>query len=267
MAVLKVQDLKKVFKKGKIEFTAVNGVSFQIEQGECLGLVGESGCGKSTIAKMVTGMIKPTEGAISLLGKDITFLKGRARRDTYQDLQMVFQMPADSFNPRITLGSTISEAMTNFGLPKKQAKEKTAHLLELVGLKADFASRYPHQVSGGQCQRAAIARAIANDPKLVICDEATSALDVSVQAQIITLLIDLQKKLNMSYLFICHDLALVENICNRVLVMNRGNIVEEGTADQVINHPQNAYTKLLLKSVFPVIPDENWQIPDYDIAE
>lgn len=261
MHVLEVKDLKKTFTKGKGEFVAVNGVSFHVDKGECVGLVGESGCGKSTVARMMTRLIDADEGQIFLNGKDITRSKGRARREAYREMQMVFQMPMDSFNPRMKLGSSIAEIMTNYGVSKRDARQRTLELLDLVGLKREYAERYPHQISGGECQRAAIARALAIDPQILICDEATSALDVSVQAQIVALILELQKKVEMSYLFICHDLALVQNICNRVLVMHRGSIVEAGETDEVIGNPQHPYTKLLLSSVFPVVPDNDWQIP------
>lgn len=262
MHILEIKDLKRTFSKGKAEFVAVDGVSFHVDKGECVGLVGESGCGKSTIAKMVTRLLEVEEGQILLHDRDITHCKGKERRDVYRQLQMVFQMPTDSFNPRISLGSSIAEVMVNYGISKSQAKQRTLELLDLVGLKREYAKRYPHQISGGECQRAAIARALAIDPALLICDEATSALDVSVQAQIVALILELQQKLEMSYLIICHDLALVQNICDRVLVMHRGSVVEAGETREVIENPQHPYTKLLLSSVFPVEPDENWRIPE-----
>lgn len=261
MHILEVKDLKKIFTKDKNDFAAVDGVSFHVDKGECVGLVGESGCGKSTIAKMITRLQDVSSGEIFLAGKEITRSKGKVRREAYRDLQMVFQMPTDSFNPRIKLGSSIAEPMINYGVPRKEAKQRMLELLDTVGLKREYADRYPHQISGGECQRAAIARALAINPKILICDEATSALDVSVQAQIVSLLLELQKKMEMSYLFICHDLALVQNICNRVLVMHRGVIVEAGETNEVICNPQHPYTKLLLSSVFPVEPDSDWQIP------
>ena len=183
------------------------------------------------------------------------------KRNLYQNLQMVFQNPSDSFNPRIKLGSSIGEVLINFGKPRSEIKSTVVQLLEQVGLKPEFASRYPHEVSGGQCQRAAIARAIAIQPDLLICDEATSALDVSVQAQIVDLILKLRHEMNMSYLFISHDLALVQSICDRILVMHRGRIVEEGNTQDVIEHAAHPYTKLLLSSVFPIHPDTQWQIP------
>ncbi len=259
--ILEIKNLRKTFSTGKGRLVAVDGVSFHVDKGECVGLVGESGCGKSTLARLVTRLTDAGEGQILLCGRDITHCKGKARRDAYREMQMVFQMPADSFNPRIKLGSSIMEIMTNYGMSRQSARRRTLELLKLVGLNQEYAGRYPHQVSGGECQRAAIARALAIGPKLLICDEATSALDVSVQAQIVSLILELQQKVEMSYLFICHDLALVQNICNRVLVMHRGSIVEAGTTSEVIEHPMHPYTRLLLSSVFPVVPDSAWQIP------
>ncbi len=193
--------------------------------------------------------------------RNVTKAKGKELRNLYQNLQMVFQNPSDFFNPRIKLGSSIGEVLINFGKPRSEIKRTVAQLLEQVGLKSEFASRYPHEVSGGQCQRAAIARAIAIQPDLLICDEATSALDVSVQAQIVDLILKLRHEMNMSYLFISHDLALVQSICDRILVMHRGRIVEEGNTQDVIEHAAHPYTKLLLSSVFPIHPDAQWQIP------
>ncbi|MDD5953500.1 MAG: ABC transporter ATP-binding protein [Oscillospiraceae bacterium] len=261
MHILEVKGLKKTFAKGKTKFTAVDGVSFHVDKGECVGLVGESGCGKSTVAKMITRLTDVSDGHIYMNGEEVTHCKGKERREYYRQMQMVFQMPTDSFNPRMKLGSSIAQAMTNFGMPKAEAKEKVPKLLDIVGLKREYADRYPHQISGGECQRAALARALAVGPKLLICDEATSALDVSVQAQIVALIQELQEKIDMSYLFICHDLALVQNICNRVMVMHRGTIVEAGATNEVICDPKHPYTKLLLSSVFPVEPDSSWQPP------
>lgn len=260
--VLEVTELEKHFHIGKgKKYVAVDKVSFTVEHGEFVALVGESGCGKSTIAKMVTRLLKPTSGSIKIQGNEITNLKGSELRQMYKDVQMIFQMPQDSFNPRHSLGSAIMESMINFGEDRAKAKERMYELLELVGLNPDFAKRLPHEVSGGQCQRAAIARALAINPKLVICDEATSALDVSVQAQVVELLLDLRKKLNMSFLFICHDMALVWKVCDRVEVMHRGQIVERGKTRNVIENPYHPYTKLLLSSVFPTDIDEEFTIP------
>lgn len=248
--VLEVKNLRRTFYKGKTLLTAVDGVSFQLKKGEILGIVGESGCGKSTTVKMITKLLRPEGGEIFLKGKDITNIWGRKTKEIYKEVQMIFQLPLESFNPRKTLGSSIMEGMINNGMPKKEAVSKATELLGLCGLEGEYMNRFPHQVSGGQCQRAAIARAIALEPEILICDEATSALDVTVQRQVLDLLKCLQREKGMSYLFICHDLALVQQFCDRVIVMKDGRIVEEGTPDEVIKHPKEEYTKILIESVF-----------------
>lgn len=248
--ILEVKNLKKTFYKEKIPFVAVNNVSFDIEKGQCLGLVGESGCGKSTIAKIITHLMKPDTGSVLLEGQETLFLKGKKERELYNKIQMVFQTPQDSFDPRCSLGDGIMESMINRGMRKKQARERTYELLEMAGLTHEFASRYPHEVSGGECQRAAIARALAVNPSLLICDEVTSALDVTVQAQIVELLKKLQEERGISFLLICHDLALVQNLCDQVVVMYKGSIVEQGIPDEVIKHPKEEYTRILVDSVF-----------------
>lgn len=248
--VLEVRDLKKYFSRGNAEVQAVDGISFCLSKGECLGIVGESGCGKSTAARLLLGLIKADEGSVLLNQREILGLRGRKQREVYTQMQMVFQNPQDSFDPRRTLGEGIMEGMRNRKTGKKEALEKTRELFQLVELEEELIARYPHQVSGGQCQRAAIARALACDPQILICDEATSALDVTVQNQIIRLLKKLQKETGIAILFICHDLALVANMCERVLVMNEGRIVEEGPAEKVLFYPEEDYTKELLASVF-----------------
>ena len=247
--ILRAEHLKKVFTSGKKSFTAVEDVSFTLERGDCLGIVGESGSGKSTIARMITRLIETTEGSVSLLGKDITNIKGKELRAVYREMQMVFQMPMESFDPRRTLGDGIGESLRNIGMSRRDTKIKTEELLEMCGLTPEFAARYPHEVSGGQCQRAAIARALAVNPSILICDEATSALDVTVQKQVLELLINLKEKKNLSFLLICHDLALVQAFCDKVLVLCRGKVVEQGTPDDIINHPKEEYTKILVDSV------------------
>lgn len=247
--ILRAEHLKKVFTSGKKSFTAVEDVSFTLERGECLGIVGESGSGKSTIARMITRLIETTEGSVSLLGKDITNIKGKELRAVYREMQMVFQMPMESFDPRRTLGDGIGESLRNAGMSRRDTKIKTEELLEMCGLTPEFAARYPHEVSGGQCQRAAIARALAVNPSILICDEATSALDVTVQKQVLELLINLKEKKNLSFLLICHDLALVQAFCDKVLVLCRGKVVEQGTPDDIINHTKEEYTKILVDSV------------------
>lgn len=248
--ILEVKNLKKVFYKDSVPFTAVDDVSFSMGKGECLGLVGESGCGKSTTAKILTRLLTPDSGSILLDGQEILSMKGRALKPVYAKVQMVFQSPQDSFDPRRTLGDGIMESMRNRGMGRSAAKKRMYSLLEMTELTSEIAGRFPHEVSGGQCQRAAIARALAIEPELIICDEATSALDVTVQAQIMELLKKLQKEMRLSLLFICHDLALVQAMCNRVLVMHEGRIVEEGIPDEIIKNPKEEYTKILIDSIF-----------------
>jgi len=248
--ILRVDNLTKVFtRKGQPDFTAVDHISFEVEPGQCLGIIGESGSGKSTVANLITRLIDPTEGQIVLDGEDITRLKGRQLQTAYRKMQMVFQTPTESFDPRHTLGDGVGESLRNFGHSQSAVREQVAQLLQQCGLPPEFAKRYPHQVSGGQCQRAAIARAIAIKPRLLICDEATSALDVTIQTEILALLSDLRRELNLSILFICHDIALVQQFCDWVLVMYKGSIVEEGVPDEVIRNPQNDYTKRLIESI------------------
>lgn len=249
--ILQVKELSKSFSRaGKPDFYAVDHVSFDLMPGEKLGIVGESGSGKSTIAKLITRLLDATSGEILLDGQNITTLKGRQLIPVYQKLQMVFQTPTGSFDPRRTLGDGIGESLRNKGASKAQAEARCRELLQAVGLPGDFVNRYPHEVSGGQCQRAAIARALANEPEILIFDEATSALDVTVQKQIIELLEDLQKQKNLSYLFICHNLALVQQFCERVIVLYDGKIVEQGTPDEVILHPKSEYATRLVNAIF-----------------
>ena len=248
--ILKVEGLTKTFTRpGMPPFTAVDHVSFEVGDGECLGLIGESGSGKSTVANLVTRLMDCTQGRILLDGQDITHLGSRDMKAPWRKMQMVFQTPEGSFDPRRRLGDGIGEGLRNMGLPAAQVKERVGQLLQMCGLPGEFAGRYPHQVSGGQCQRAAIARAIAVEPKLLICDEATSALDVTVQKEIMELLGALRRQMRLSVLFICHDIALVQQFCDRVLVMRGGKIVEEGLPDEVIRDPQHEYTKRLIESI------------------
>lgn len=248
--ILRVEHLTKIFPgDDRPDYKAVDDVSFSLAQGEKLAIIGESGSGKTTVANLITRLLDATSGRIFLAGEDITWATGRRLRLAYQQLQMVFQNPIESFDPRCTLGEGIMESLVNHGWKVWAAREEAMDLLEACGLSRAFADRYPHEVSGGQCQRAAIARAIAIRPSLLILDEATSALDVTVQADILRLLTKLHTERGMSYLFICHDIALVQNFCDRVLVMHRGQIIEQGSPDEVIRHPQKAYTQKLIDSV------------------
>ena len=231
---------------------AVDDVSFFIRRGETLGLVGESGCGKTTVGRTLLRLYEPTDGTILYDGNVIFDKKKKIAVDMLpyrRKMQMVFQTPTESFDPRRKLGDGIAESLINYGMKKKDAMVKAGQLLELCGLEKEYAARYPHEVSGGQCQRAAIARAIAIDPRLLILDEATSALDVTIQKEILELLDKLKTERNMTYLFICHDIALVQQFCDRVLVMHQGKIVEEGTPDEVIRNPKTEYTRRLIESV------------------
>lgn len=249
--VLQVTNLSKVFYTAKHNsFTAVSDVSFTLSSGETLGIVGESGSGKSTIAKLITRLMDATQGTVFLEGKDITHLKGKALIPVYEKMQMVFQNPISSFDPRRTLGDGIGECLRNRGIPKEERKERVTALLKQCGLNEEIAERFPHEVSGGQCQRAAIARALANEPRIIILDEATSSLDVTVQRKIMELLTRLQKEKNISYLFICHNLALVQEFCDRIIVMSEGKVAEEGCTEEVLMHPESDAVKKLLDAVF-----------------
>ena len=249
--LLEAEHLTKVFTpRGKESFKAVDDVSFSLKAGETLGIVGESGSGKSTLAKMITRLTDITEGTLKFQGKYITKLKQRQLKDVYGKIQMVFQNPVGSFDPRRTLGDGIGESLRNRGMKKTEVAKRVKELLEQCGLAEEFAGRYPHEVSGGQCQRAAIARALAIEPKVLICDEATSSLDVTIQKQIMELLEDLKDTHGLSFIFICHNLALVQSFCDKVLVLSEGKVVENGKPDDIINEPQEAYTKKLVDAVF-----------------
>jgi peptide/nickel transport system ATP-binding protein len=229
----------------------LKGISLEVFKGESLGLVGESGCGKSTLGRNIIRLLQPEEGTLIFKGIDITHLKGNALRKLRKEIQIIFQDPYSSLNPRQRIGDAIVEPMAIHGLhtSKKQRVKKAKELLEKVGLKAEQFNRYPHEFSGGQRQRIGIARALAVEPELIVCDESVSALDVSVQAQVLNLLNDLKDEFGLTYLFISHDLSVVNYFCDRIAVMNKGEIVELDLSEKVFFHPQNAYTQSLIAAI------------------
>jgi len=256
--ILEVRDLKVWFpvKKGVFGRTvgyvkAVDGVSFDLRRGETLGVVGESGCGKSTTSRAVLMLNKPCGGTIKVDGVDITKLRpGKDMMEYRRKVQVVFQDPQASLNPRHTILEILTEGMVHHGLcGKDERRERAKELLESVGLPESFLDRYPHEFSGGQRQRICIARAVALKPELLICDEAVSALDLSIRAQVLDLLSDLKRKLGLSFLFITHDIGVVQHIADRIIVMNKGRIVESGTCDEVLKNPKEQYTKYLMAAV------------------
>ncbi|HMQ09792.1 MAG TPA: dipeptide ABC transporter ATP-binding protein [Oligoflexia bacterium] len=258
--ILKVEDLKVHFKlrqKGIFgsevqTVKAVDGVSFEVKKGETLGLVGESGCGKSTLGRAILQLIQPTSGKVFFENQEITAMKNLQKMR--RKMQIIFQDPYASLNPRMTVESIISEPLKTFNVAQgSELTRKVQELMEMVGLRPQYIRRYPHEFSGGQRQRIGIARAIALNPDLIIADEPISALDVSIQAQILNLMQDLQKELNLTYVFIAHDLAAVRHISDRVAVMYLGKLAEIGTADEIIKNPQHPYTKALISAI--PIPD------------
>lgn len=242
---------KGIFRRRVGQVKAVDGVSFDIVRGETLGLVGESGCGKSTTGRAILRLYDPTDGTIVLNGQDVTKLEGQALRSLRPEMQMIFQDPQACLNPRMTVGSIIAEPLDEHRSKMSKAEKvaKVKDLLERVGMNPDFANRYPHEFSGGQRQRIGIARALALNPKFIVCDEPIAALDVSIQAQVVNLLEDLQQELGLTYLFISHDLSMVRHIADRVAVMYLGKIVELASRDDLFNSPQHPYTKALLSAV------------------
>ena len=266
--LLKVEELKKyfpvrggIFARTKGWVRAVDGVDFHICEGETMGVVGESGCGKTTLGRTILRLVEPTEGKIIFKGKDIVKLRKGEMRTLRKDMQIVFQDPYWSLNPRMLVKDIISEPLeTHLKLEKAETKERVSELLELVGLSRDAMWRYPHEFSGGQKQRIGIARALATNPKFVVLDEPTSFLDVSVQAHILNLIKELQTKLDLTYLFISHNLGVIQHISDRIAVMYLGKMVETGLVDQIFNEPLHPYTQALLEAI--PVPD-----PDVKMGE
>jgi len=261
-ALLQVQGLSKhfpirsgvIFERTVDAFRAVDDVSFEIAEGETLGLVGESGSGKSTTGYCILQLLKPTEGTINFMGTELTELGREDMRRMRRELQIVFQDPYASLDPRMTVGDIVAEPLVVHSIgTRRDRRSRVRELLDVVGFNPSFTNRYPHEFSGGQRQRIGIARALALSPKLIVCDEPVSALDVSIQAQILNLLKDLQRDFGLTYLFIAHDLAVVRSMSDRIAVMNRGKLVEIGPAEEVYTQPQEDYTKALLSAV--PIPD------------
>ncbi|BAM90675.1 ABC transporter ATP-binding protein [Bradyrhizobium oligotrophicum S58] len=262
--VLETNELGKVYRErsflGKArEVVAAQNVTLTLRKGRTLGIVGESGSGKSTVARCIVRLIDPTSGGVRLAGHEISILTRRLLQPHRKRIQIVFQDPYRSLNPRLTVGESISEGPVNYGTPHDKAMARARELLELVGLPADAISRYPHQFSGGQRQRIAIARALALDPDVLVADEAVSALDVSVQAQVLELLDEIQRRLGIAILFITHDLRVAAQICDDVVVMQKGRIVEQGPAGEILTHPKEAYTKSLLEAA----PGRNWDFANF----
>ncbi|MDR5659843.1 ATP-binding cassette domain-containing protein [Serpentinicella sp. ANB-PHB4] len=248
--LLEVKNLKKHFQTNKGLLHAVDGVNFEIKKGETLGIVGESGCGKSTTGRVVLRLLEATEGEILFEGTDIRQFNNKQLRDVRKEMQIVFQDPFASLNPRLSLSEIIGEPFEIFNMYKpKEREEKVIELMELVGLSQRLINAYPHELDGGRRQRVGIARALALNPKFIVCDEPVSALDVSIQAQILNLMQDLQERLGLTYMFISHDLSVVKHISNRIAVMYLGKVVEITTSSEVFKNPLHPYTKALLSAI------------------
>ena len=263
MCLLKVTGLTKTYKNKKTYIHAVKGIDLTINEGECLGLVGESGCGKSTTAQIIARLVKEDSGTIEFNGTKIT--DGKKLKCVGKDLQMVFQNPKDSFDPKYSLLDSVIMGADSYNIySKNELKQRAMELIKFVGLKESYANRNIQNLSGGECQKASIARALICSPKLIIFDEATSALDVSVQAQIIELMLKLKEEKKMSFLFITHDLALTSSVCDRIDVMYSGRIIEEGVCKDVLKNPMHPYTKQLVSSVLPVYVNNDYKIPEFN---
>ena len=265
-ALLSVENLSVTFNEGvnkgkNREFIALKDVSFTLKEDEILGVVGESGCGKSTLARSILQLQKTSSGHISFKNQEIAQLTKQQQKELRKDIQLIFQDPLDALNPRMTVSQIIAEPLLNLmpELSKQQVQQKLFEIMASIGLQQAHLNRYPHEFSGGQCQRIGIARAMIVNPKLLICDEPVSALDVSIQAQIINLLMDLKEQTRMSMIFISHDLSIVRQVCDRILVLYQGEIVEIGKSEDIYNNPQHDYTKKLLDSIPLADPDMECQ--------
>jgi peptide/nickel transport system ATP-binding protein len=263
MSLVEIRDLKKhfpvsdgLFSSNKGAVKAVDGVNLDVNEGETLGLVGESGCGKSTLGRTILRLIEPTGGEVKFQGKNLLGMSQRELRDMRREMQIIFQDPYASLNPRMRVGDIVGEGLEIHKLAKGKAKrDRVMELLHQVGLREDHYGRYPHEFSGGQRQRIGLARSLALNPSFIVLDEPVSALDVSVQAQVVNLLVDLQQKLKLTYLFIAHDLRLVEHICSRVAVMYLGRLVEIGPTASLFASPRHPYTRALLSAIPVADPD------------
>jgi len=263
--ILQVRDLKVhfpipmggLFGRRKVMLKAVDGVSFDLKAGETLGVVGESGCGKSTLGRAILKLIPPSDGHVVWFGEDLAAMSERQMRAKRQDMQIIFQDPLASLDPRMTVGDIVAEPLiTHYpSLSRAESRAKVAEILRLVGLTPEMINRYPHEFSGGQCQRIGIARAMILKPKLVICDEPVSALDVSIQSQIVNLLMDLQRELDLSLIFISHDLSVVRHICHRIMVLYLGKLAEIAGRDELYANPRHPYTQALISAVPLPDPD------------
>ncbi len=266
--LLKGQGLVKEFKSGKQVVHAVSDVDIEIRRGETLSLVGESGCGKSTLGRLLLGLLPPTAGKIWFEGQELTAMDRKEFQKIRRDIQCIFQDPYSSLDPRLSVASSIAEPLVINKIGTKESRQKRVEeLLKIVGIPVEYKNRFPHQFSGGQRQRIGIARALALNPKLIVCDEPISALDVSIQAQVLNLLMDLQQEMGLTYLFISHDLNVVRCISDRIYIMYLGSVCEYGEAEAIFEHPRHPYTHFLLSAVPVVDPDDRIENKDIIAGE